>query len=116
MQCLDFTRHARLRMVSTTVPDNLAELTSKSLDGLVGLGMLSVATAVFIYYSFWTFALPFIDESHPVTLLFPPREWIIRIPALLLISGLAVVGTFIGIVVIKGERKRQAKQAQKKSQ
>lgn len=78
--------------------------------------MLTVATIVFVYYTFWTFALPFVDESHPIVQLFPPREWIIRIPALLLIAGLFVVGTFIGTVVIRGQKKRQAKQAGKKTQ
>lgn len=86
------------------------------LDTLVGLGMLLVATAVFVYYTFWTFAVPFIDDSSSLLAAFPPREWIIRIPAILLLAGTAVIGTFIGSVFLKQEQKRKLKSAQKKAQ
>lgn len=86
------------------------------LDTLVGLGMLLVASAVFLYYTAWTFLLPFIVEDSPMIQLFPPREWIIRIPAILLLAAAAAVGTFIGSVLIKSEKKRQLKAATKKNE
>ena len=78
--------------------------------------MLGVATAVFTYYTVWTFVIPFVDDSHPFTALFPPRQWAIRIPALLLVLGVAVIGTFVGSVISKNAKKEQAKLAQKKKQ
>lgn len=96
-------------------PDNTS-FSEMGLDTLVGLGMLLVATAVFLYYTAWTFLLPFVIEDSPIVQLFPPREWIIRIPALLLLAAVAVVGTFIGSVLIKSEKKRQLKAAAKKNE
>lgn len=86
-----------------------------ALDSLVGLAMLLVATAVFVYYSAWTFIVPFIDESSCAAKIFPPREWIIRIPAFLLLAALAVVGTFIGSVLIKNDKKQKQKAQAKKA-
>lgn len=88
----------------------------QSFDALVGLAMLGIATAVFCYYSVWVLILPFVDETHFIARYFPPREWAIWLPAMLLVAGVAVVGTFIGFVMIKSERKRQAKLAAKKTQ
>lgn len=84
-------------------------------DEQVGIGMLLVATTVFIYYSVWVFLVPFLDESHPLQSLFPAREWAVRIPALLLIGGVALIGTFIASVLYKGAQKKKAKMAAKKS-
>ncbi|GMM51215.1 hypothetical protein DASB73_021730 [Starmerella bacillaris] len=87
-----------------------------ALDSLVGLVMLLVATIVFAYYSLWTFVVPFLDEDSSVAQLFPPREWIIRIPAILLVLGTAAVGTFVGSVMMKKEKKSAAKNSVKKTQ
>lgn len=87
-----------------------------TVDKLVGLAMLLVATAVFGYYSAWTFIVPFIDESSPAAQIFPPREWIVRIPAFLLLIALAVVGTFIGTVLVKNDKKQKLKAQAKKAQ
>lgn len=85
------------------------------MDTLVGVGMLTVATVVFVYYSLWTFLVPFVDPSHPIAALFPDREWAVRIPALLLVLGVLVVGSFIGITVSKSNKKKRAKLAAKKN-
>ena len=87
-----------------------------ALDSLVGLVMLLVATIVFAYYSLWTFVVPFLDDDSSVAQLFPPREWIIRIPAILLVLGTAAVGTFVGSVMMKKEKKSAAKNSVKKTQ
>lgn len=86
------------------------------MDKLVGTGMLAVATVVFTYYSIWTFLIPFVDQSHPIAGFFPPREWAVRIPALLLVLGVIAVGTFIGTTVAKSNKKKNAKLRQKKQQ
>ena len=81
----------------------------QSVDKLIGAGMLTVATVVFVYYTAWTFILPFIDESSPIHALFLQREWAIRIPVILLLLAFALVGSFIGSVMIKSAKKEQAK-------
>lgn len=89
--------------------------------------MLLVATAIFLYYTAWTLLMvsyiswllvcfqltfssqPFVDPGHPLHDLFPPRVWAIRIPVILTLLGSAVVGTFIGIVMINSNKKKAAK-------
>ena len=53
-----------------------------------------------------TLLLPFLDASNPLHGLFPPREWAVRLPALLFVVGLAAVGTFIGMTIIAENRKK----------
>ncbi|GFF40592.1 dolichol phosphate-mannose biosynthesis regulatory protein [Aspergillus udagawae] len=81
------------------------------LGQLVGSAMLLVATAIFLYYTAWTLLMPFVDQGHPLHDLFPPRKWAIRIPVILTLLGSAVVGTFIGLVMINSNRKKAAKAA-----
>lgn len=58
---------------------------------------------------------PFVDDGHPLHSLFPPREWAIRIPVILILMGTAVVGSFLSFVMIRSNRKKalKAKQQQK---
>ncbi|BCR84366.1 dolichol phosphate-mannose biosynthesis regulatory protein [Aspergillus chevalieri] len=79
------------------------------LGPIVGSVMLLVATAIFLYYTAWTLLMPFVDPGHPLHDLFPPRVWAIRIPVFLTLLGSAVVGTFIGIVMINSNKKKAAK-------
>ncbi|KAH6653983.1 dolichol phosphate-mannose biosynthesis regulatory [Truncatella angustata] len=79
------------------------------LDKIVGLAMLVAASAVFIYYTIWTLAMPFVDADHPLHSIFPPRVWAIRIPVILILLGSAVVGSFLSVVMIRSNRKRAAK-------
>jgi dolichyl-phosphate mannosyltransferase polypeptide 2 regulatory subunit len=78
-------------------------------DKLVGLAMLVAATAVFLYYTIWTLLMPFVDDDHPLQNFFLARVWAIRIPVILLLVGSAVVGSFLGIVMIRSNRKKAAK-------
>jgi dolichyl-phosphate mannosyltransferase polypeptide 2 regulatory subunit len=91
--------------------------------------MLILATTVFLYYTIWTLLMvhlyllaslktlltesdqPFVDDSHPLQSLFPPRVWAIRIPVILLLLGGAVVGSFLSVVMIRSNRKKAAKKA-----
>ncbi|KFZ11283.1 hypothetical protein V501_04846 [Pseudogymnoascus sp. VKM F-4519 (FW-2642)] len=79
------------------------------LDKLVGLAMLLVASAVFLYYSIWTLLMPFVDPDQPIQQLFPPRVWAIRIPVIIILLGSALVGSFLSIVMIRSNRKKAAK-------
>lgn len=78
-------------------------------DILVGAAMFTVATVVFIYYSAWVFILPFVDEESILNSFFLPREWAIRIPAILLILGSSAVMLFISSVLIKSAQKKSLK-------
>ncbi|KAF3484159.1 hypothetical protein FQN49_002596 [Arthroderma sp. PD_2] len=79
------------------------------LGQLFGFAMLLAATAVFLYYTAWTLLMPFVDQGHPLHDLFPPRVWAIRIPVILTLLGSTVVGTFLGLVMIRSNRKKAAK-------
>ncbi|BCS19002.1 hypothetical protein ASPVEDRAFT_231330 [Aspergillus versicolor CBS 583.65] len=79
------------------------------LGQLVGSAMLLAATAIFLYYTAWTLLMPFVDPGHPLHAFFLPRVWAIRIPVFLTLLGSAVVGTFIGIVMINSNKKKAAK-------
>ncbi|KAI5808521.1 dolichol phosphate-mannose biosynthesis regulatory protein [Peziza echinospora] len=71
--------------------------------------MLLAATFVFLYYSTWTLLLPFVDAGHPLHELFPPRVWAIRLPVIIILIGVAVVGSFLSVVMIKSSKKAKAK-------
>jgi dolichyl-phosphate mannosyltransferase polypeptide 2 regulatory subunit len=44
---------------------------------------------------------------------FPPRVWAIRLPAIVLVLGLGVVGLFVGSVMQKEAAKKRAKELRK---
>lgn len=83
-----------------------ALLTLQSPDQLVGLLMLLAATAIFIYYTIWTFVLPFLSEDQLIQKFFLPREYAIKLPALLLIIGVTLVGIFVSSVLLKSTKKK----------
>ncbi|KAI0202214.1 dolichol phosphate-mannose biosynthesis regulatory protein [Astrocystis sublimbata] len=71
--------------------------------------MIVAATVIFLYYTIWTLALPFVDSDHPLHSFFPAREWAIRIPVILILLGSAVVGSFLSVVMIRSNKKKAAK-------
>ncbi|CAJ2510010.1 Uu.00g059100.m01.CDS01 [Anthostomella pinea] len=79
------------------------------LGTLVGLAMLVAASFVFLYYSIWTLAMPFVDSGHPLHDFFPPRVWAVRLPVILILLASAVVGSFLSVVMIRSNRKKAAK-------
>jgi dolichyl-phosphate mannosyltransferase polypeptide 2 regulatory subunit len=78
-------------------------------DKVLGGAMLLTASVVFIYYTIWAILLPFFDTTSPIHDYFPAREWAIRLPAFILVVGLAMIGTFIGSTIIKENRKKAQK-------
>ncbi|KAI5474437.1 hypothetical protein MNV49_003270 [Pseudohyphozyma bogoriensis] len=84
-------------------------------DKLVGGLMLVTSVVVFTYYTIWTLFTPFLPPSSPLLQLFPAREWAIRIPAILMLSGLTAIGAFVGLVMVKSARKKANKDKAKKT-
>ncbi|WVW78487.1 hypothetical protein I302_100442 [Kwoniella bestiolae CBS 10118] len=82
-------------------------------DKLLGAAMLFVAAFVFIYYTTWALLLPFISPSSPIQSLFPPREWAIKLPLFLLLSGISAIGLFFARVSLSEARKKAAKGGKK---
>jgi len=78
-------------------------------DKTLGGAMLLTASIVFVYYTVWAIVLPFFDTTSPIHGYFPAREWAIRLPAFILVVGMAVIGTFIGSTVVKEKRKKTQK-------
>ncbi|KAI0273776.1 dolichol phosphate-mannose biosynthesis regulatory, partial [Gloeopeniophorella convolvens] len=78
-------------------------------DKLLGGAMMAAAAAVFVYYTTWALLVPFFDASSPIQAWFPPREWAVRLPALILVVGLSAIGGFIGNTIIKENRKQAQK-------
>ncbi|GME82143.1 unnamed protein product [Ambrosiozyma monospora] len=74
--------------------------------------MLLAATFIFAYYTVWTFALPLLENDNPLQKFFLPRDYAIKIPVILLIIGVTLVGSFIGSVLLKSsQKKKQGKKA-----
>ncbi|KAI8873142.1 dolichol phosphate-mannose biosynthesis regulatory, partial [Ramicandelaber brevisporus] len=78
-------------------------------DRVLGASLLLFSFAVFAYYTLWTIAMPFVDEGHPLQGFFPDRIYAIRVPVALLVFGLATIGGFISLVLIKSKAKKAAK-------
>ena len=56
---------------------------------------------------------PLFPADSSIHAYFPARVWAIRLPALVLIFGLGVVGTFIGVVMQKEAAKKREKEARR---
>ncbi|KAF7976345.1 hypothetical protein HWV62_5911 [Athelia sp. TMB] len=78
-------------------------------DKALGGAMLLTASIVFVYYTIWAILLPFFDKTSPIHNYFPTREWAIRLPAFVLVIGLAVIGTFVGSTIMKENHKKAQK-------
>lgn len=67
--------------------------------------MLTLATVIFLYYTFWTFVTPFVDEDSIILSLFPDRYYAIALPVLALALGTSVILTFVALVILKSTKK-----------
>ena len=66
-------------------------LPDRTIGTLLHLG----TTAFLIYYLVWVLGTPFVDEDHPFQQLFPPKEYGVVVPAMILgcvFTFLATVG------------------------
>jgi len=71
--------------------------------------MLLSAFVIFAYYTIWALLLPFFDDSDAIHDMFPSREWAVRLPASILVLGLFAVGSFVGLTIVKENRKKTKK-------
>lgn len=71
--------------------------------------MLLVATLIFIYYTIWTFATPFLDDDSFIQNFFLPRYYAIALPVVALIIGISIVATFVGLVIVKSVQTKKGK-------
>ncbi|EFA84648.1 dolichyl-phosphate mannosyltransferase 2 regulatory subunit [Heterostelium album PN500] len=74
-------------------------------DRCIGLSLLLFSITVFVYYTAWVILSPFIDSDHWIHQYFLPREYGIIIPLMLVVVGLTVIGTFLGLVMVKSKKK-----------
>lgn len=52
---------------------------------------ISFALVVFLYFTVWTFVLPFVDSANSLQAYFPPRSWLIILP----FSGVGGLGLVV---------------------
>ncbi|KAK9233975.1 dolichol phosphate-mannose biosynthesis regulatory [Lipomyces kononenkoae] len=78
----------------------------------MGHGIFIFSTLAFLYYTIWTLIMPFVDTTHPFQSLFPPREWAIRIPVMILLLTMGIIGSFVGIVMVRSNAAPRAKRQQ----
>ena len=72
-------------------------------DRLLGAAGFTTALLIYVYYTAWVILTPFVDPK--ITwfhALFPARWWAFAIPTTLLVLGLTVIATFIGLVSLRG--------------
>ncbi|EGZ14088.1 hypothetical protein PHYSODRAFT_316945 [Phytophthora sojae] len=77
-------------------------------DKAVGLVLLAISVVVFVYYSIWVLLTPFVDEDHIIQQFFLPYHYAITIPAVLLVLLFTGAATFIGMVMIKSQKKKKS--------
>ncbi|KAJ3275098.1 Centrosomal protein of 83 kDa [Terramyces sp. JEL0728] len=76
-------------------------------DKIVGSIMMFISFFVFTYYSTWVFIVPFLAPDHYLHSLFLPYEWAIRIPVLLLVVGISLIGGFVSFVLSKSVKAKK---------
>lgn len=75
-------------------------------DQIVGGSILVISFSILVYYTLWAFAVPFLESDHPLLNYFPPYDWVIKGPILLLLIGAILISTFIGSVILKSRTKK----------
>jgi dolichyl-phosphate mannosyltransferase polypeptide 2 regulatory subunit len=75
------------------------------MDHFVGISLLLFGVSLYLYYTIWLLVMPFVDVGHPFHDLFPPREYAIKVPIVILIILATTVLTFLSLVMINAGRK-----------
>mmetsp|Transcript_19353 Transcript_19353/g.49208 ORF Transcript_19353/g.49208 Transcript_19353/m.49208 type:complete len:83 (-) Transcript_19353:196-444(-) len=75
-------------------------------DRVVGVALLLFSVSLWFYYTFWVIITPFIDPDHFIQAYFPPRLYAVLIPVVAGAILLTAITTFLGLVMIKAERKK----------
>lgn len=82
-------------------------------DSTLGYVFLVLSIVIYLYYSIWVLATPFVTSGHVIHSFFPDRELAITIPIVLLVVGLTLIGSFLAIVMIKSKSKKPTKDIDK---
>lgn len=82
-------------------------------DRVIGGTCLLVAVFVFSYYTLWALVTPLFPSDSPIQAYFPPREWAVRLPAILLMVALSFITLFIVNVLRKQAIAKREKELQK---
>lgn len=77
-------------------------------DKLVGLALMGVSLAVFVYYSLWVVVTPFLEPSHWLQALFLDRFYAVAIPAGLILALVVFVFAFVSSVLAKSAKKKSS--------
>jgi dolichyl-phosphate mannosyltransferase polypeptide 2 regulatory subunit len=80
-------------------------------DQIVGGGILLISFSILVYYTLWAFAVPFLEANHPLLTYFPPYDWVIKGPILLLLIGGIFISAFIGSVILKSKSRASSKKS-----
>ncbi|KAI8364388.1 dolichol phosphate-mannose biosynthesis regulatory [Blakeslea trispora] len=80
-----------------------------SSDKIVGATACAAAVFIFVYYSTWTFIIPFLDESSTLHHFFLPYEYAIYLPAAVLVAGISAISAFFLKATSKNKDKQKAK-------
>ncbi|KAL9559032.1 hypothetical protein MBANPS3_000595 [Mucor bainieri] len=65
-----------------------------STDRIFGATCVSAALFIFVYYSTWTFIVPFLSEESSLQKYFLPHEYAIYLPAAVLVAGVSFITAF----------------------
>ena len=71
-------------------------------DRTIGSVLHAINTILFVYYTAWVVVTPFVDATHFTQAVFPPREYGILIPAVLIMLLLTVSLTVASVHIIRG--------------
>lgn len=66
-------------------------------DSTLGRSVLIVFGLLYLYYTFWIYALPFVDDDNFVLRFFPPVKYALLVPAVL---GTIFIGTLVTFIVV----------------
>ena len=97
-------------------------------DRVVGAGLLLFSISVFVYYTCWVLVLvstaagahircvltcaclmqPFVEPGHFFHSFFPDRYWAVVIPVVLMILGVTLIGSFLGLVMLRKGKPKKA--------
>ncbi|KAG2204256.1 hypothetical protein INT46_011573 [Mucor plumbeus] len=65
-----------------------------SSDRIFGATAVSAALFIFVYYSIWTFVVPFLSEDCSLQKYFLSYEYAIYLPAAVLVAGVSLITAF----------------------
>jgi dolichyl-phosphate mannosyltransferase polypeptide 2 regulatory subunit len=72
-------------------------------DRTIGNGLMVLNLIFFVYYTFWIMVSPFIDTHHFTQVVFPPREYGLVIPAVIIsLFFLVALGSAAVVFIVSG--------------